>query len=55
MEIMRQLLQDIEERLVFRTHIFFQNDLIAYRPSAGDLAYPEKLEQLEVTQYYLYY
>lgn len=49
-EIIRQLLQDMEERLVFRTHIFFQNDLMSYQPSPGDLAYPEKLEQMEVKQ-----
>ncbi|XP_017774567.1 PREDICTED: conserved oligomeric Golgi complex subunit 3 [Nicrophorus vespilloides] len=46
-EIINQLLQDVEERLVFRTNIFFQYDLNAYEPSPGDLAYPEKLEQME--------
>lgn len=46
-EIMKQLLQDVEERLVFRTNIFFQHELLAYNPSPGDLAYPEKLEQME--------
>lgn len=44
------MLQDVEERLVFRTNVFFQHDLSAYKPSPGDLAYPEKLEQLEVRQ-----
>lgn len=47
-ETIKQLLQDVEERLVFRTNIFFQYDLMAYNPSPGDLAYPEKLKQLEV-------
>lgn len=46
-ETIRQLLQDVEERLVFRTNIFFQHDLLGYKPSPGDLAYPEKLEQME--------
>jgi hypothetical protein len=46
-EVVRQLLQDVEERLVFRTNIFFQHDLLSYSPSPGDLAYPEKLEQME--------
>ncbi|KAJ3642789.1 hypothetical protein Zmor_025544 [Zophobas morio] len=46
-EVIRQLLQDVEERLVFRTNIFFQHDLLSYNPSPGDLAYPEKLEQME--------
>lgn len=47
-EVVKQLLQDAEERLVFRTNIFFQHDLLSYNPSPGDLAYPEKLEQMEV-------
>ncbi|XP_044261076.1 conserved oligomeric Golgi complex subunit 3 [Tribolium madens] len=46
-EVLQQLLQDAEERLVFRTNIFFQHDLLSYNPSPGDLAYPEKLEQME--------
>ena len=50
-EVIRQLLQDVEERLVFRTNIFFQHDLLSYNPSPGDLAYPEKLEQMEVSMF----
>ncbi|KAG5882532.1 hypothetical protein JTB14_038143 [Gonioctena quinquepunctata] len=46
-EVIRQLLQDAEERLVFRTNVFFQHDLLGYKPSPGDLAYPEKLLQME--------
>ncbi|RZC32038.1 conserved oligomeric Golgi complex subunit 3 [Asbolus verrucosus] len=46
-EVVKQLLEDVEERLVFRTNIFFQHDLMSYHPSPGDLAYPEKLEQME--------
>lgn len=48
MEITNQLLQDVAERLVFRANVFFQHDLSAYEPSPGDLAYPEKLEYMEV-------
>lgn len=48
-ETIKQLLHDIEERLVFRANVFFQHDLSAYVPSPGDLAYPEKLEQMEVS------
>lgn len=48
MEITNQLLQDVAERLVFRANVFFQHDLNAYVPSPGDLAYPEKLEHMEV-------
>lgn len=45
--IANQLLHDVEERLVFRTNVFFQHDIRLYNPSPGDLAYPEKLEQME--------
>lgn len=37
-ETIKQLLQDVEERLVFRTNIFFQHDLTGYKPSPGKLA-----------------
>ncbi|KAF5289618.1 hypothetical protein FQR65_LT11809 [Abscondita terminalis] len=47
-EVILQLLEDVEERLVFRTNIFFHNDLKSYRPSPRDLAYPEKLERMEI-------
>ncbi|CAH1159692.1 unnamed protein product [Phaedon cochleariae] len=46
-QVIQQLLQDVEERLVFRSNVFFQHDLLGYKPSPGDLAYPEKLEQME--------
>lgn len=45
--IASQLLHDVEERLVFRANVFFQFDIRSYNPSPGDLAYPEKLEQME--------
>lgn len=41
------MLQDVQERLVFRAHIYLQTDILQYRPSPGDLAYPEKLEMME--------
>jgi hypothetical protein len=43
-----QLLQDVQERLVFRAHCYLQSDILQYKPAAGDLAYPEKLEMMEV-------
>lgn len=46
-DVIRQLLEDVEERLVFRTNVFFKHDLNDYKPSPGDLAYPEKLQQME--------
>lgn len=41
------MLQDVQERLVFRAHIYLQSDIQNYRPSPGDLAYPDKLEMME--------
>ncbi|KAL5243393.1 hypothetical protein ACI65C_010803 [Semiaphis heraclei] len=41
------LLQDIQERLVFRANLYFVTDISEYKPSPGDLAYPEKLKQME--------
>lgn len=41
---MSQLAEDIQERMVFRAEVFIQESVIDYRPSSGDLAYPEKLE-----------
>ncbi|XP_066246972.1 conserved oligomeric Golgi complex subunit 3 [Euwallacea similis] len=46
-DVIKQLLEDVEERLVFRTNVFFKHDLNDYKPSPGDLAYPEKLQQME--------
>uniref|UniRef100_A0A0K8TSY1 Conserved oligomeric Golgi complex subunit 3 n=1 Tax=Tabanus bromius TaxID=304241 RepID=A0A0K8TSY1_TABBR len=46
-KICLQLLQDVQERLVFRAHIYLQSDILNYKPSLGDLAYPEKLEMME--------
>lgn len=42
------MLEDVQERLVYRTHIYIQTDIIGYKPAPGDLAYPEKLEMMEV-------
>lgn len=47
-QIVWQLLQDVQERLVFRAHLYLQTDILQYSPAPGDLAYPEKLEMMEV-------
>lgn len=47
-KIAHQLLQDVQERLVFRANRYLHSDILNYKPSAGDLAYPEKLELMEV-------
>jgi len=41
------MLQDVQERLVFRAHLYLQSDIQQYHPSPGDLAYPDKLEMME--------
>lgn len=45
--IIQQMLQDVQERLVFRAHLYLQSDIQQYHPSPGDLAYPDKLEMME--------
>ncbi|OQV12824.1 Conserved oligomeric Golgi complex subunit 3 [Hypsibius exemplaris] len=46
-EFVQVLLADSRERLMFRVTTFIQQEIIAYTPSRGDLAYPEKLEILQ--------
>ncbi|RVE50651.1 hypothetical protein evm_004683 [Chilo suppressalis] len=43
----RALLQDAQERLVFRAHVHLRADVLHYRPAPGDLAYPDKLQMME--------
>ncbi|XP_062862098.1 conserved oligomeric Golgi complex subunit 3 isoform X2 [Trichomycterus rosablanca] len=45
--VVKQMLEDVQERLVYRTHIYIQTDIIGYNPAPGDLAYPEKLQMME--------
>ncbi|CAL8322159.1 unnamed protein product [Merluccius merluccius] len=45
--VVKQMLEDVQERLVYRTHIYIQTDITGYTPAPGDLAYPEKLEMME--------
>ena len=44
----KQMLEDVQERLVYRTYIYIQTDILGYKPAPGDLAYPAKLEMMEV-------
>lgn len=44
----KQMLEDVQERLVYRTHIYIQTDITGYKPAPGDLAYPDKLVMMEV-------
>jgi len=47
--VVQQMLEDVQERLVYRTHIYIQTDITGYNPAPGDLAYPEKLEMMEAS------
>lgn len=41
---MSSLAEDIQERMIFRAEVFIRESVLEYKPSSGDLAYPEKLE-----------
>ena len=42
------MLMDMQERLVYRTYIYIRSDILQYSAAQGDLAYPEKLEMMQV-------
>jgi len=44
--IAKQLLEDVQERLVYRAHVYSQSDILGFNPSPGDLAYPDKLKMM---------
>ncbi|KAH9422523.1 Golgi transport complex subunit 3 [Dermatophagoides pteronyssinus] len=44
---MEQLLQDTQERLVYRCNVHIEKNILNYSPASGDLAYPEKLEMMK--------
>jgi hypothetical protein len=41
------MLEDVQERFVYRTHIYIHDEILNYNPSTGDLSYPEKLEIMD--------
>ena len=45
------MLEDVQERLVYRTQVYVRNEILAYKPSPGDIAYPDKLEMMQVDDY----
>ncbi|XP_072180236.1 conserved oligomeric Golgi complex subunit 3-like [Diadema setosum] len=45
--VANQMLEDVQERLVYRTSVYVKSDILNYNPASGDLAYPEKLEMME--------
>lgn len=48
--ICRQMLEDVQERLVYRTNIYIKDDVYGYVPTHGDIMYPEKLEMMQKIQ-----
>ncbi|CAF1507755.1 unnamed protein product [Didymodactylos carnosus] len=42
-----QMLEDVQERLVYRTQVYIRDEILRYNPSPGDVAYPEKLEMMQ--------
>jgi hypothetical protein len=42
-----QMLEDVQERLVYRTQVYVRTEILGYKPSPGDIAYPEKLEMMQ--------
>lgn len=45
--ICSQLLEDVQERFVYRTHIYIREEILNYNCSPGDISYPEKLEIMQ--------
>ena len=41
--VVRQMLEDVQQRIVFRAQRYIQTDIRGYNPASGDLAYPDKL------------
>ncbi|XP_057302069.1 conserved oligomeric Golgi complex subunit 3-like [Hydractinia symbiolongicarpus] len=41
--IASEMLEDVQERLVYRTQAYIHKDIASYAPAPGDLAYPDKL------------
>ena len=41
--VVRQMLEDVQQRIVFRAQRYIQTDIRGYNPAPGDLAYPDKL------------
>lgn len=41
--VIGELVGDVGERLVYRTHMYADADIRKYSPAQGDLAYPDKL------------
>uniref|UniRef100_A0A6A7G0E7 Conserved oligomeric Golgi complex subunit 3 n=3 Tax=Hirondellea gigas TaxID=1518452 RepID=A0A6A7G0E7_9CRUS len=45
--VVTRMLEDSQERLVYRSHVYISTDIAGFVASPGDLAYPGKLEMME--------
>ena len=45
--VVSRMLEDAQERLVYRAHVYINSDIAGFVASPGDLAYPSKLELME--------
>lgn len=41
--VVKQMLEDVQQRLTFKAQLYIQREIRGYAPAAGDLAYPDKL------------
>ena len=41
------MLEDVQERFVYRTLIYIRQEILNYNPAQGDLAYPDKLQMMQ--------
>ncbi|CDW54081.1 oligomeric golgi complex subunit [Trichuris trichiura] len=51
--VLEEILGDITERLLYRAQLYARNEIGNYEPGTGDLAYPEKLEMIQVNFYHV--
>ncbi|CAI4221805.1 unnamed protein product [Auanema sp. JU1783] len=49
-QVMNELVGDVAERIVYRAESYGISDIVNYKPAAGDLAYPEKLEMMKTIE-----
>ena len=43
------VLADVQERFVYRAHMYIRDEILNYKPAPGDLAYPHKLLMMQVS------